>query len=596
MPNKLSQFWQELKRRNVVRVITIYAGAAFVIIELINNITEPLRLPEWTPTLVIVLLAIGFPIVMISSWIYDIHPEGGIVKTEPIENVKSEEIPASSNSWKIASYISFVVIVGLVALNIFGGKRSAKIDESLAKSIAVLPFNNLSMDPEQEPMCLGLTHEIINHLFKIESFDKVISFTTVMNYRDPERNTPEVAEELGVNYILEGTYKKIGDQLRVSAELIDAHSDSHIWQRNYDTDYEEIISLQAEIALRIAEQLGTYISGTTIELIKKIPTSNQRAYELMKQSEFQLSQYNLSAWVLDSALKAIELDPDYADAYAFVGVYLMFTGSFGGDLDIRSATLKAMPYLIKALELNPDLSSAHFGLGTLYLWSNWDYIRAEEEYLKSIHLEPNNPANISFFLEFLNKMNRPKEVLSLQKIPKINYGDLAKTHFLLGEKPETERMIRVYEDSVGKGALPFIGEIYLWMDEYELARYNLELALQYDDQTMHLPRFQACLALSYHQTNRDLQSQEILKKLINLSSASKVGSPDYWIAYYFSGISNIDSAFVYLEKAYINGSPEMPWLKSDPIWNNLKDDPRYWDLYERTGHKAYDDYMASKEK
>ena len=118
MPNKLSQFWQELKRRNVVRVITVYAGAAFVIIELINNITDPLRLPEWTPTFVIVLLAIGFPIAIIFSWIYDVHPEGGIVKTKPAEKDKAEDIPKSSKSWKIASYISFVVIVALIVLNI----------------------------------------------------------------------------------------------------------------------------------------------------------------------------------------------------------------------------------------------------------------------------------------------------------------------------------------------------------------------------------------------------------------------------------------------------------------------------------------------
>jgi hypothetical protein len=98
-PNKLSQFWKELKRRNVVRVITVYAGIAFVIIELINNITEPLRLPEWTPTLVIVLLAIGFPIVIIFSWIYDVHPEGGIVKTEPVDKIKPEEISKPPNSW-----------------------------------------------------------------------------------------------------------------------------------------------------------------------------------------------------------------------------------------------------------------------------------------------------------------------------------------------------------------------------------------------------------------------------------------------------------------------------------------------------------------
>ena len=150
MPNKFSQFWQELKRRNVVRVITVYAGAAFVIIELINNITEPLRLPEWTPTLVIVLLAIGFPVAIIFSWIYDIHPEEGVVKTEPVEKVKAKDVPKSSNSWKIASYISFAVIVGLIVLNIIPRAKPSEETIILDKSIAVLPFVSLSDDPEKK--------------------------------------------------------------------------------------------------------------------------------------------------------------------------------------------------------------------------------------------------------------------------------------------------------------------------------------------------------------------------------------------------------------------------------------------------------------
>ena len=127
-----------------MRVITDYAAAAFVILELVDIITEPFGLPDWTMILVVVLLTVGFIISVIISWVYDIHPEGGIVKTEPAHKVKLEETPKSSNSWKIASYISFVVILGLSALNIFGGKRGARIDESLAKSIAVLPFLNLS--------------------------------------------------------------------------------------------------------------------------------------------------------------------------------------------------------------------------------------------------------------------------------------------------------------------------------------------------------------------------------------------------------------------------------------------------------------------
>ena len=142
IPKSLSQFWQELKRRKVVHVITVYAGAAFVIIELINNITEPLRLPGWTLTLVIVLLLIGFPVAVIFSWIYDIHPEAGIHKTEPVHNLDPEEIQKSSNNWKIASYISFVVIVGLALLNLLPrGEKSAILE----RSIAILPF------PKRQP-------------------------------------------------------------------------------------------------------------------------------------------------------------------------------------------------------------------------------------------------------------------------------------------------------------------------------------------------------------------------------------------------------------------------------------------------------------
>ena len=158
MPNKLSQFWHELKRRKVIHVITVYAGAAFVIIELVNNITEPLRLPEWTPTLVIILLLIGFPIAAIFSWIYDIHPEEGIVKTEPADKVRIEDKTRSSSGWQIASYFSFVVIVGLIVLNILPRTDRKEIPD---KSIAILPFRNDSPDKENAYFINGTMESIL---------------------------------------------------------------------------------------------------------------------------------------------------------------------------------------------------------------------------------------------------------------------------------------------------------------------------------------------------------------------------------------------------------------------------------------------------
>ena len=150
-PNKLSQFWQELKRRRVIHVIIVYATAAFVIIELVNNVTEPLKLPEWTPTMVIIILLVGFPLAIIFSWIFDVTPDG-IERTKPSKELKKGENTLVPNSWRIATYVSMVVILGLVAYNLFGGKNRFNIDESLEKSIAVLPFQNFSTDPDQEAM------------------------------------------------------------------------------------------------------------------------------------------------------------------------------------------------------------------------------------------------------------------------------------------------------------------------------------------------------------------------------------------------------------------------------------------------------------
>ena len=188
-PNRLIKFWQELKRRNVIRVIAVYAGAAFVIIELINNITEPLRLPEWSPTFVIVLLSIGFPIVIIFSWIYDIHPEEGMVKTEPSDQLKEKEVPKSSNGWRIASYISFVVIMGLIVLNIIPRSRKEALSEILDKSIAVLPFINDSQDQENEHLINGIMEDLLINLQSIKDL-RVPGRTSTEQYRNNLKPIP----------------------------------------------------------------------------------------------------------------------------------------------------------------------------------------------------------------------------------------------------------------------------------------------------------------------------------------------------------------------------------------------------------------------
>ena len=243
MPNRLSQFWQELKRRKVIQVITVYAGAAFVIIELINNVTEPLRLPDWTPTLVIILLLIGFPIAVIFSWVYDIHPEGGIVKTAPVDNVMHENILKSSNSWKIASYISFFVIVAMVCILLYpkifkpDSLRELRDEEGMI-SLAVLPFDNLTGDSSLYYWQNGISEYLINSLGNSDqlavSSSQVVS--DVLESARREVNAASLSPD-----IARRTASKINATTYITGNFIGKENNTSIMLNLVDTEDGELI-------------------------------------------------------------------------------------------------------------------------------------------------------------------------------------------------------------------------------------------------------------------------------------------------------------------------------------------------------------------
>ena len=598
MPNKISRFWQELKRRNVVRVITVYGGAAFVIIELINNITDPLRLPEWTPTLVIVLLAIGFPIVIIFSWIYDVSPEGGMVKTEPADKVKTVEKPASSSSWKIATYVSVVIIIGLIAYNIFGGKRGPKVDESLSKSIAVLVFNNYTRDPDQDIMCEGLSDEIITDLFKIASFDEVRPLTSVKPFKDSKLSTIEIAQKLLVNYVLEGSLRRIGDDAVITVKLIEAKSDNHIWLEDYTLPYRTIMGIPGDIALKIAFNLKAFISDDVHQNIEKITTDNFEAYEIVKQIAYlynkALSGTDLIALkqVQELAKKAIDLDPDYADAYAFLGISTLIGGNYGGNKEMRSVAPEAKRYCERAIKLDPYNLLANVGLALIRHWAERDHIAMEDIGLKYPNLLSSDVDYFTGYAMFNTQMGNLERVVSLP-ISGYPVENVLRAHVLLGNKDKVKNILE--REAVEHRYLDYhlIGELYIWLQEFDTALYYLESALESGLPGINLPRYQADLAVAYFKNGKKDLARSIIGELIRASDTTTVGSPAYFTGWYYGWIEEPDSSFFWLEKAMENRSPEIPWLKEDPAFKSLEDDPRYSDLYVRAGFKAYDDYMAS---
>jgi len=567
----------------------VYAAAAFVTLELLSIIIEPLKLPDWTLQFAIVFLCIGFIVAIILSWIYDIHPEEGVVKTEPANRIKEESIPKSSNSWKIASYISFVVISGLIVINIFGRKTDARIDESLAKSIAVLPFLNLSGDTDQEYICVGLTDEIIGHLFKVRSFDKVVSLSSVLNYKDPERNIPGIAEELEVNYILEGSYKRMGDEFKITAQLIDPRNDNPIWLQDYKLPNREVIGIPGEIALKIADHLKTFISGEEAERIEKKPTENLEAYE-----HYLLGRYH-SRILLEQSLeeairhfkRALEIDSNYALAYAGLSdVYAYF-----GAYNIHSPTEvwpQAKQMAKKALELDKGIAEAHVSLVLEKMYYEYDWKGVEREFKKSITINPNNSDAYAWYSLYLSATEQHNEALAHIKqaleIDPLSSLAFRNYFYVLLYADQPEKALQLVQNELNSNPQnPYLlfreANCYAVMGSYEeaIASIKKQISLMGDDINDEI----GFLGYLYGLNGQLDKALHQFEKLDSLSAIGRYVSPVHQ-AFIYIGLKDEQKAIEYLEKGYENKSGwHMIFLNVYFVFDPLKGHPQFIELMER---------------
>jgi TolB-like protein/Tfp pilus assembly protein PilF len=589
--NRLSQFWQELKRRKVVRIITVYAAAAFVILQLIEILAPSLRLPEWTMNFILVLLIVGFIIAVILSWIYDIHPEGGIVKTEPADKVKKEEIRKTSNSWKIASYISFIVIAGLIALNMFGGKKHAGIDESLEKSIAVLPFHNLSGDDKQEYICMGITDEIISHLFKVRSFEEVRSLTSVLPFNESQQSIIEIAQELHVNYILTGTYKRMGDDLRITAQLIETKSDNHIWLEDYDLPYQEVIGIPTEIALQIANQLKAFISEDEQQRIETIPTENLDAYEyyMLGKSQLYGKERDAGLWqAVEYYQKALTADPSFALAHSGLAeVYLRLT-----TLAIappKEAYRIAKTSALKALSLDNGLANAHSMLALTKVLFEYDFDSAEEEFMRALEIDSRSFEAHLYYAGFLSMMGRHDEALShINLAVEIDpFSTLAEEQkinmqYYAGNKSEALEAIEKFTDSnpSNPGGFSKRAIYYSHMGRYEeaISMLNIQIDLMGENNISDEIGIRGYI---YGKLGQRARALEHLDELEMLSTKGYYISPRtrVWI---YLGIDETEAALEILNKALNDNIFDPVYLNRYPS-EYVQHDPGFIELQKKVG-------------
>jgi TolB-like protein/Tfp pilus assembly protein PilF len=378
----MTGFFQELQRRKVYRVAAAYIIAAGFIIQIGSAVIPAWELPNWTLRLVIVLLLIGFPVALILAWAYDVTPQG--IQATP-------KVPGSHRRRNIILLIAASAIISTAAGFFLLPRASAR---KLDKSVAVLPFQNLSGEKENAYFAEGIQNEILTKLATVRDL-KVISRTSTAKYQSKPDNLKTVAQELGVSTILEGTVQRAGDKVRVNVQLIDARADAHLWAKSYDRDFKDVLSVESEVATQIADALKANLSPTESSVLAAARTENTEAYDLFLrgQYEFRQAQSTLAADAYDRAdafyRQALALDPNFAEAAAELARNRLSRHWFVSPL--TPAQLEEVKALIdRALALAPNSPEAHLALGLFFYWGHRQYENALAEFNRTLELQPNN--------------------------------------------------------------------------------------------------------------------------------------------------------------------------------------------------------------
>ncbi|HET8899657.1 MAG TPA: tetratricopeptide repeat protein, partial [Rhodanobacteraceae bacterium] len=401
-------FFDELSRRHVWRAIIAYAAIGWIVIQLVTQLFPVFELPPWTVRAVVLAIAIGFPVVAVLAWVVEITPQG-LRRTAPAHSLMARDPTTTRRIGRRIDLLIILVLllaVGLLLLNTFYWQRAQSAPGTALpaiasanvphKSVAVLPFENLSADKDNEYFVAGMQDLILTKLADIGQL-KVISRTSTMKYQSRPSNLRRVAAELGVATVLEGSVQKQGDQVLINVQLIDAATDAHLWADSYTRRLDNIFGVEGEVAEKIAAALSAKLSPTQSAQLSTAPTSNQAAYDLFLRAQFQLDRgnvnYDTANWKAAIPLfrQAVAADPNFALAWARLSRTESVLAWFGGGgEDPVALAAQARLDATRARQLAPQQAAAHIAIGYSDYWGQRDYAAALAAFNTALTLRPND--------------------------------------------------------------------------------------------------------------------------------------------------------------------------------------------------------------
>jgi TolB-like protein/Tfp pilus assembly protein PilF len=548
------RIFQELKRRKVLRVVASYAVIAFIalqVMELVFPALVQVGVPEWGYTAFVVLVIIGFPVTAVLSWVFEWTPQG----------LRAESPPAPEQQ---------------------PGRKLADLAREPIDSLAVLPFSDNSPAKDQEYFVDGLTEALIGKLARIENL-RVISRTSAMSFKRSDAPAPEIALKLGVRALVAGSVMRVGDEVHIEAQLIDAANDSHLWAESWDGKVADILALQSQVALTAAEVVRETLSAHERAQLTATPDIEPEVYNLYLEG--------LHAWNkcteegLRTAekyfLSAVEADPDFALAHSgLADTYsvMMFYNYMGGEEALGRVQASAR----RAIRLDPDLAEAHCSLAWAHLWQ-WAFDKSEHHFLRALEINPNYANARHWYANLLCFLGRGAESIEQMRVAvrvdplsaQIS-NSLGWTFYVLRKygksADQLQRTLKL--DPEFANAYLLLGLNYLERGDSKLALPNIDRAIELDPGQ---PEYRLFKAYALARLGQHEQAREQLERStaeVDILARSAI---------VHIALGDKEQALLKLEQAL----DEQPWtvlnLKLYSWYDPLRDEPRFKALIERLG-------------
>ncbi len=598
----MANFWGEMTRRNVFKVGTVYVIVAWLLIQVADTTFPAFEIPDWVLRAVVFVLLLGLPMALVFAWAFEITPEG-LKRTQEVEHDKS----ITNVTGRKIDFIFIGVLLLAVAyftVDKFVLQRNGTSEpaaetaqvETDEISIAVLPFRNMSPDPENQYFSDGISEELLNVLANVEDL-KVISRTTSFAYRDSDLPLRDIANELNVNHILEGSVRKSNNRVRITAQLIHADSDSHLWSDSYDRTLDDIFVVQEEISKNIVASLTEALGyDAAAALTVTAPTQSIEAYELYLQGRHLFLARGVAN--LTNAIErlelAVEIDPDFARAWSTLAGAWGVISDYSPNIGRPEAVPKSKRAAERAIELDPNLSEAYATLGLLNSSFYAKRVKAEDNFDKAIELDPQDPmARLWKGIADLGNGQPERARVELEAAVRIDpalgipHGWLGCAYFLLGDE---DRAVESWQRGLELGYTG-VNLVGLWDialrdgDAEEAKKYGFEFVRAFTDES----NLEEALGLASAVADAYVdfsKREDVMNELEQVSPELLFPAP--WIVY--TDFGDPDKAVELLETILVPEtnppSPTLTWL-----WNSGRESvlqhPEFMNIADTYGLLEY---------